>query len=67
MLIERVYAAHRRLRMVVSGSTLVSLGVHAAALVGVAAFTGAQAAQVVSALSEGIIFFAPPPTAAAGP
>jgi protein TonB len=66
MLFERVYAARGRPRTVLPGSTLVSVGLHGAAL-GVLAFVGHSAADIAQTLSEGIIFLAPPPAAAAGP
>lgn len=67
MLFERVYGAPRGWRAAMSGSTLVSLGLHAGAF-GIAAIAaGTHAAQVVDTLGEGIVFLAPPPTSAAGP
>lgn len=63
---ERVYAARRRPRTVLPGSTLVSVGLHGAAL-GIFALAGHTVASVSETLSEGIIFLAPPPTVAAGP
>ena len=66
MLFERVYAARARPRTVLPGSTLVSVGLHGAAL-GIFAIAGHSMADVAQTLSEGIIFLAPPPAAAAGP
>ena len=67
MLFERVYGAQHGWRADMSGSTFVSLGLHAGAL-GIAAIAaGTHAAQVVETLGEGIVFLAPPPTGAAGP
>ena len=62
---DRVYGPQRR--ALVSGSTLVSLALHATAFAVVVALTGAHVAQVVSSLNEGIVFLAPPPSAAAQP
>lgn len=67
MLFERVYGAPRGWRAMMSGSTLVSLGLHAGALGVAVAAAGTHAAQVVETLGEGIVFLAPPPTGAAGP
>lgn len=67
MLFQRIYGAPRGWRAMMSGSTVVSLGLHAGAL-GIAAIAaGTHAAQVVETLGEGIVFLAPPPTGAAGP
>jgi protein TonB len=66
MLFERVYAARGRPRTVLPGSTLVSVGLHGAALAALA-IVGHSAADIAQTLSEGIIFLAPPPAAAAGP
>lgn len=67
MLFARVYGAQQGWWASMSGSTLVSLGLHAAAF-GVAAIAaGSHAARVVETLGEGIVFLAPPPSSAAGP
>ena len=58
MLFERVYAARTRPRTVLPGSTLVSVGLHGAAL-GIFAIAGHSMADVAQTLSEGIIFLAP--------
>ncbi|HEU4628546.1 MAG TPA: energy transducer TonB [Gemmatimonadaceae bacterium] len=63
---ERVYAARRRPRTVLPGSTLVSVGLHGAAL-GILALAGHSVTDVAQTLSEGIVFLAPPPAALAGP
>jgi protein TonB len=66
MLFERVYG-RQRAGATFEGSTLVSLGLHLAAL-GVVAITGMRAAeQVTDQLGTGIIFFAPPASGAAAP
>ena len=67
MLFQRVYGAPGERWGLLSGSTLVSLGLHAAAF-GVAALAvGTHASQVAETLSEGLVFLAPPPSSAAGP
>lgn len=63
---QRVYGPRPRPRMILPGSTLISLGVHGSALV-VAALTGATAATISDTVGSGILFFAPPPSGAAGP
>ena len=67
MLFERVYGAPHGWRAMISGSTLVSLGLHAAAFGAAAVAAGTHASQVVETLAEGIVFLAPPPSTAAGP
>ena len=67
MLFARVYGAQQGWRALMSGSTLVSLGLHAGALGIAAVAAGTHAAQVVETLGEGIVFLAPPPSADAGP
>jgi protein TonB len=63
---QRVYGPRPRPRTILPGSTLISLGVHGSALV-VAALTGATAATLADTVSGGMVFFAPPPSGAAGP
>lgn len=65
MLFQRVYPAHRS-TMPLGGSMLVSLGLHGAVLLGAAWYMGGVE-QMHKAVTEGMIFFAPPPTATAGP
>jgi len=65
MLFQRVYATEKGV-LPLSGSTLVSLALHGA-LLGVAAWYMGGVEQMHEAVSRGIIFFAPPPTAQAGP
>ena len=63
---QRVYGPRPRPVTILPGSTLISLGVHGTALA-VAALTGAHAARIADTVSSGIIFFAPMPSASAGP
>lgn len=62
---ERVYAV-RRPRGYLQGSTWVSLALHGAALLGVAATTDVRE-LVNEPVARGIFFFAPPPASSAGP
>ena len=49
------------------GSALVSVGLHAALLGAVGLHVSGGPAKIRDTIAEGIIFLAPPPTAAAGP
>ena len=65
MLFQRVYATDQRIHPL-SGSTLVSLALHGALLGGAAWYMGGVE-QMHQAVTQGMFFFAPPPTAQAGP
>lgn len=66
MLFERIYGPQRR-QGLVGGSTMASLALHLGALGVAVALGGAHAAQVLDQMGEGIVFLAPPPSAAAAP
>lgn len=63
---ERIYGPQRR-QGLGGGSMVASVGIHLAALGVAVVLGGAHAAQVIDQLGEGIVFLAPPPSAAAAP
>jgi TonB family protein len=66
MMFERVYGPRQRSKTILSGSTIVSISLHIAAVVAMIG-TGIGPAHVAQQISEGIIFLAPLPSRAAGP
>lgn len=63
---DRIYGPQRR-QGLAGGSTVASLAIHLGALGVAVVLGGAHAATVIEQLGEGIVFLAPPPSAAAAP